>query len=40
MLRLPTGGLIMGIQSLDGKSVRERRRGERRKRHELQLEEW
>lgn len=38
--RLPTGALILGMQSLAGESVRERRREERRERHELRLAEW
>uniref|UniRef100_H3CYA5 Complex I assembly factor TIMMDC1, mitochondrial n=1 Tax=Tetraodon nigroviridis TaxID=99883 RepID=H3CYA5_TETNG len=40
VLGLPTGALILGMQSLAGESVRERRREERRERHELRLAEW
>lgn len=40
VLRLPTGALILSMQSLGGESVRERRRRERREQYELRLAEW
>lgn len=38
--RLPTGALIMSMQSLGGKNGRERRRKERLELYELRLAEW
>ncbi|XP_029925860.1 complex I assembly factor TIMMDC1, mitochondrial [Myripristis murdjan] len=40
VLGLPTGALILGMQTLAGETVRERRRRERRELYELKLAEW
>ncbi|XP_075905515.1 complex I assembly factor TIMMDC1, mitochondrial [Nelusetta ayraudi] len=40
VLGLPTGALIISMQSLGGENVRERRRKERLELHELRLAEW
>lgn len=40
VLGLPTGALIISMQSLGGENVRERRRRERLELHELRLAEW
>ncbi|XP_024917953.1 complex I assembly factor TIMMDC1, mitochondrial isoform X2 [Cynoglossus semilaevis] len=39
-LGLPTGALILSLQSLSGESVRERRKRERRELYEQRLAEW
>ncbi|XP_076579141.1 complex I assembly factor TIMMDC1, mitochondrial [Chaetodon auriga] len=39
-LGVPTGALIIGMQSLAGEAVRERRRRQRRELHELRQKEW
>lgn len=38
--RLPTGALIISIQSLAGETVRDKRRKERRELYERRLAEW
>lgn len=38
--RLPTGALIISMQSLSGENIRERKRKERLELHELRLAEW
>uniref|UniRef100_A0A3B4U5L4 Complex I assembly factor TIMMDC1, mitochondrial n=1 Tax=Seriola dumerili TaxID=41447 RepID=A0A3B4U5L4_SERDU len=40
VLGIPTGALIISMQSLAGETVRERRRRERRELYELKLTEW
>lgn len=40
VLGIPTGALIISMQSLAGEAVRERRRRQRRELYELRLEEW
>ncbi|XP_070711838.1 complex I assembly factor TIMMDC1, mitochondrial [Pempheris klunzingeri] len=40
VLGIPTGALILSMQSLTGETVRERRRRERRELYELRLAEW
>ncbi|XP_071380477.1 complex I assembly factor TIMMDC1, mitochondrial [Centroberyx affinis] len=40
VLGLPTGALIIGMQTISGETVRERRRRERRELYELRLAEW
>lgn len=40
VLGIPVGGLVIGLQSLTGESVRERRRREHRELYELKLAEW
>lgn len=40
VLGIPTGALIIGMQSLTGEGARERRRRERRELYELKLAEW
>lgn len=40
VLGIPVGGLVIGLQSLTGETVRERRRRERRELYELKLAEW
>lgn len=40
VLGIPTGALIISMQSLAGETLRERRRRERRELYELRLEEW
>lgn len=40
VLGIPTGALIISMQSLAGETVRERRRRERRELYELRLAEW
>ncbi|KAM4601599.1 complex I assembly factor TIMMDC1, mitochondrial [Polymixia lowei] len=40
VMGVPTGALIMGMQTLAGETVRERRRRERRELYELKLAEW
>ncbi|XP_041637597.1 complex I assembly factor TIMMDC1, mitochondrial [Cheilinus undulatus] len=40
VLGIPTGTLIISMQSLAGETARERRRKERRELYELRLEEW
>ncbi|XP_044044187.1 complex I assembly factor TIMMDC1, mitochondrial [Siniperca chuatsi] len=40
VLGIPTGALIISMQSLAGETARERRRRERRELHELRLAEW
>ncbi|XP_035005902.2 complex I assembly factor TIMMDC1, mitochondrial [Hippoglossus stenolepis] len=40
VLGIPTGALIVSMQSLAGETVRERRRRERRELYELKLAEW
>lgn len=40
VLGIPTGAVIMAMQSLGGEDVRERRRRERRELYELKLAEW
>lgn len=40
LLRVPTGALIINMQSLAGETVRERRRRERKELYELRLAEW
>ncbi|KAM7365444.1 hypothetical protein PAMP_016369 [Pampus punctatissimus] len=40
VLGVPTGALIISMQSLAGETVRERRRRERRELYELRLAEW
>ncbi|XP_026220173.1 complex I assembly factor TIMMDC1, mitochondrial [Anabas testudineus] len=40
VLGIPTGALIISMQSLAGETVREKRRRERRELYELRLEEW
>ncbi|KAM8873025.1 complex I assembly factor TIMMDC1, mitochondrial [Synchiropus picturatus] len=40
VLGIPTGAVIMGMQSLGGEDVRERRRRERRELYQLKLAEW
>lgn len=40
VLGIPVGGLVVGLQSLTGETVRERRRRERRELYELRLAEW
>lgn len=38
--RLPTGALIISMQSMAGESARDRRKRERREQYELRLAEW
>ncbi|KAM6958465.1 complex I assembly factor TIMMDC1, mitochondrial [Tautogolabrus adspersus] len=40
VLGIPSGALILGMQSLAGETARERRRRERRELYELRLAEW
>ncbi|XP_023122976.2 complex I assembly factor TIMMDC1, mitochondrial [Amphiprion ocellaris] len=40
VLGIPVGALVVGLQSLTGETVRERRRRERRELYELKLAEW
>ncbi|KAM9328756.1 complex I assembly factor TIMMDC1, mitochondrial [Pholidichthys leucotaenia] len=40
ILGLPVGALIVGLRSMSGETVQERRRRERRELYELKLEEW
>uniref|UniRef100_A0A3Q0SH63 Complex I assembly factor TIMMDC1, mitochondrial n=1 Tax=Amphilophus citrinellus TaxID=61819 RepID=A0A3Q0SH63_AMPCI len=40
VLGIPVGALVIGLQSLTGETVRERRRRERRELYELKLAEW
>lgn len=40
VFRLPTGALIISMQSLAGESARDRRKRERREQYELRLAEW
>ncbi|XP_061571608.1 complex I assembly factor TIMMDC1, mitochondrial [Cololabis saira] len=40
VLGIPVGALALGLQSLTGETMRERRRRERRELHELKLAEW
>lgn len=40
VLGVPTGAMIISMQSLEGETARERRRRQRRELYELRLEEW
>ncbi|XP_028995332.1 complex I assembly factor TIMMDC1, mitochondrial [Betta splendens] len=40
VLGIPVGALVIGLQSLAGETIRERRRRERRELYELRLAEW